>query len=91
MTRSDAEILRAVIRCTDGEITVVQCLREIRRAERLPDFLCQDARNWKQPPARSRCSCGNELKHQFEPCDQCRQEHAQIYEPNGRRRIFIQD
>ena len=88
MTRSDLEILLAVTELIHGEITLDQCLRRVRRAEQIPDFKCQDARNWKQPPARSVCACGNEMKHSFGPCEQCREEHDAIYQPNGKRRIF---
>jgi hypothetical protein len=88
MTRSDSETLLAISQLIYGDFTLAQCLRRIRWAENLPDFLCQNARSWKMPPARSLCECGNELKNRFGPCDQCVEEHAAIYHPNGKRRVF---
>ena len=89
MTSSEIKTLLAVASYQAGLISLRECLHRLELAEQSPDYRCQDIRNWKQPPARSLCACGNELKHQFEPCDQCREEHAQIYEASGKRRTFI--
>jgi len=88
MTNSETKTLLAVAFYQEGQITLAECLRRLDVAERTPDFRCQEIRNWKQPPARSVCTCGNEMKHSFGPCLQCREEHAAIYQPNGKRRIL---
>jgi hypothetical protein len=88
MTRSESETFIAVALWQAGRLTDEQCQFWVERAVMLPDFRCQDIRNWKQPPARSVCDCGNEMKNQFGPCAQCEEEHAAIYQPNGRRRIL---
>ena len=91
MRRSEAEIIVAVALWRQGIISFDHFKLRVDRALMLPDFRCQDIRNWKRPPASSVCDCGNELKNQFGPCAQCKEEHAAIYEPNGRRRIFIHE
>jgi hypothetical protein len=91
MRRSEAEIFLAVALCQAGIISLAKCKFLVDCAMMLPDFRCQDIHNWKKPPAHSVCDCGNEMRNQFGPCEQCEEEHAAIYEPNGRRRIFIHE
>jgi len=91
MKRSEINILLAVAFYQAGQITIEECLRRLEIAERIPDFRCQDIHNWTNPPVHSVCDCGNEMKNRFGPCEQCEEEHAAIYEPNGRRRIFIHE
>ena len=91
MKRSEINILLAVAFYQAGHITIKECLRRLEIAEQIPDFRCQDIHNWKEPPAHSVCDCGNEMRNQFGPCAQCEEEHAAIYEPNGRRRVFIHE
>ena len=88
MTRSETETVLAAALCLAGRISSAYCLQILDRARLLPDFPCQDARNWKLPPARSACACGNLLKHSYGPCERCRAEHFAMYEPGGKRRVF---
>lgn len=87
MRRSEAEILVAVALWQAGRLTLSACNFAVDRAALMPDFRCQEIRNWKMPAARSVCVCGNEMERSFGPCVQCRQEHAALYLSNGRRRI----
>lgn len=87
MARSDVELLVAVALLQAGDISLAECKAVAGKA------LCRRRsrrrfRNGNIPPSHSLCACGNEMRHQFGPCAQCEEEHARLYDRQGRRRIL---